>query len=449
MMREHSRRLAAAGALGIAVIAVLIVLLTGGSGYVVNAQFTDAGQLVPGDLVVVAGHSVGSVGSIGITRNGLANVQLDISGSGLDPLSTNTTATIGQLSLTGVTNRFVSLSPGAGGGTIASGGTLPSTRTHGIVDLDVVLDALTPRVRGSLQQILRTGAYLVRQPTGSDLDRLARYLNPALSQTTQLGAEVVADKFALDRLVSSTAQLTGALAGRSSDLAGAVTSTAQTLSEIAGQRAALADAIERAPGVLEQSDGVLTDADYALGVLNPSLVALRPAAPKLAALLKSIVPFANDMVPTVQGVVKLLPGARQALLEFPPVERASVPAIASLASAVKAVTPILSGLRPYTPDVIGGLFNGVAGSTGGEYDANGHFLHTRLVLGGDSLDGLLAVLGDASGKVPVLDGTRTGLVAACPGGGGFPSADGSSPWTSPDSEPSAGPICKPADDQQP
>ena len=446
MGRERNARLLGGGALAIVVVAVLAILLTGGSTYVVHAEFTDAGQLVGGDLVTVGGHSVGSVGQIKLTQNGLADVELDISDTSIQPLRTTTTATIGQLSLTGVANRFVSLTPGMGGAAISSGGSLPVSQTHGIVDLDVVLDALTPRVRASLQKILATGAYFVRQPTVGALNKLALYLNPALSQTNQLGAQIVADKFALDRLVSSTAGVSSAVAARSADLGGAVTNTAQTLRELASERSQLQDVIARSPAVLHQSVGVLRDVDYALGVLNPALVALRPAAPKLAALLRAIAPFAANLVPTVNGVIGILPSARTALTEFPQAEKVATPAVESVTSAIAAVTPILSGLRPYAPDVVAGLFNGVTGSTGGEYDANGHFLHTRLLLGGRSLEGALGLLGSATGSVTGLS-PRSGLNAPCPGGGGAPSADGSAPWTNPDSNASVGPICNPADDQ--
>jgi|SRR5579884_1564514 len=451
MTREQLARLTALGALAIAVIVILIILFTGGSTYTVNARFTDAGQLVSGDIVTVGGHTVGSVGSITLTQNGLANVQLNISDESLEPLSSNTTATIGQLSLTGVTNRFVSLSPGAGGHSIPNGGTLPATQTHGIVDLDVVLDALTPKVRNSLAKILATGAYFVRRPTVSQLNRLAVYLNPALSQLNGLGSEIVADKFALDRLVASSSQVASALAARNSDLAGAVTNTAQTLREIASERAALEDTLSRAPGVLTQSTGVLRDVDYTLGVLNPALTALQPVAPELATLLRKVVPFTGDMIPTVNGIRALIPSAKKALDAFVPVERKAVPSIASLVGALKQVTPILSGLRPYAADFVAGFFNGVGGSTGGEYDANGHFLHARAILqgGGATLSGILSTLAGSTHAAGTLNGGRFGLTQACPGGGAQPPPDGSAPWTNPDSDPSVAPLCNPDDDQRP
>src|ERR1700737_3537780 len=102
MERSQLARLTATLALVIAVIALGVVLLTGGSTYVLHAQFSDAGQLVSGDLVTVAGHQVGSVGSIKLANNGLADVELDISDTSIAPVHAASLAAIGQLSLTGV-----------------------------------------------------------------------------------------------------------------------------------------------------------------------------------------------------------------------------------------------------------------------------------------------------------------------------------------------------------
>jgi phospholipid/cholesterol/gamma-HCH transport system substrate-binding protein len=450
MARQQLARLAALSALAIGVLAVAVILWTGGATYVVHADFSDAGQLVKGDLVTVAGHQVGSIGSITLTDNGLADVELDISDQSIAPIHEGSIATIGQLSLTGVANRFVSLSLSGAGPRIPSGGTLPVTQTRGIVDLDTFLDALTPRVRASLQELLKSGAQFVKQPTAGQLSRLSEYLNPAFSQTAQLGGEIVADKFALDRLVSSSAQVATALAARDGDLGGAVTNTAAVLREVAGERAALSDSLQRAPAVLDQGTGVLRNVSSALGVLNPVLSDLQPVAPRLAQLLSILLPAARDAVPTIKGVEALVPSARAALLGLPPVEREATPAVRSLTSSLTKITPILAGLRPYTPDVISGFFNGVGGATGGSYDANGHYLKSLLTLegGGSSLSGLASLLGGITSSLGAFKGGRTRLLAPCPGGGNPAAADHSNPWITPDVLPGTGNVCDPQDDQR-
>ncbi len=447
MAREQVARMAALGAIAIAVIVIAIVLLTGGSSYVLHAEFTDAGQLVGGDLVTIAGHPVGSVGSVSLTNSGLADVELDISDSSVTPLRRGTVATVGQLSLTGVSNRFVSLTPGPGN-PISNGGVLPPTQTRGIVDLDTVLNALTPQVRTSLQKILKTGAYLMSGSTPAQFNQMIHYFNPALSQTTALNAEIVADKFALDRLVSSTAGVATALAARDADLGGAVTSTAATLREVASERTALEDSIARAPAVLSQGTGVLADVDYTLHVLNPVLTDLQPVAPRLATLLRKVVPTAANAIPTVKGVAALVPSAKQALIALPPVARKAVPAINSLASALPPITPILAGIRPYAPEVVSGFFGGVGGYSGGYYDANGHYVRIAAEFGPGSLSGLLSLLNGPASLVPGLTGTRFGLLAACPGGSVEASPNGGNPWTNPDVLPNTGNLCNPANDHQ-
>jgi hypothetical protein len=158
----------------------------------------------------------------------------------------------------------------------------------------------------------------------------------------------------------------------------------------------------------------------------------------------------TNAVPTIAGVQALLPGARQALKEFPAVERAATPAVKSLAAALSPITPILAGLRPYIPDAISGFFNGVGGASAGAYDANGHYLKSELTLqgAGNSLSGLLTLLGGVTSSLGPFHGARSGLVAPCPGGGSPPSPDATAPWTAPDSLAATGNLCNPADDQK-
>jgi phospholipid/cholesterol/gamma-HCH transport system substrate-binding protein len=442
-------RIAALCALAIAVVAVVVVIAGIGSSYVIHAEFSDAGQLVKGDLVTVGGHQAGSVGDIRLTGNGLADVELDISGSSVVPLRQGTIATIGQLSLTGVANRFVSLSPGVGA-PIPSGGILPVTQTRGIVDLDTLLDALTPRVRTSLQGVLRAGAYVVANPTAAQFNGANAYLSPAFGQSAQLGDEVVADDQALSQLVAASSRVASALAAPSTGLGTAVSSTAATLRELASQRTAIGDTLVRAPAVLSQATRVLGHVDTTLTALDPALADLQPVAGRLTRLLQALLPVTVNAIPTVRAIQALVPSAEAALEAFPAIERQATPAVRSLTKALVEITPILSGLRPYTPDVVAGFFTGVGGATAGSYDANGHYLHGEISAqgGGGSLAGLLNLFGKQTSDLGPLNGERTGLLSPCPGGGNPAAADNSNPWTSPDVFKGVAPVCKPGDDQR-
>jgi phospholipid/cholesterol/gamma-HCH transport system substrate-binding protein len=447
MTAAVARRLLTALVLAIIIVSILLLLFGTGAAHTVYAQFTDAGQLVRGDLVTVAGHQVGSVGSITLTPDGLARVQLNVDDS-VWPIREGTRAEIRQLSLTGVANRFVGLELADSGAPIAEGGTIAAQYTKGIVDLDIVLDALTPRVRSSLTEILRTGAYAFNGSTPALLNRALRDSNPALSQTAALGRDVVGDRFALERLVSSTAQVATALAARSSDLTGAVSSTAAALRQVATQRTALQDSLVRTPAVLRQARATLADTSYALSVLEPMLGHLAPLAPQVAALLRLTRPTIGGLVPLLHGIQALVSPAARALQLVTVIERRATPAIHALAVSVPPLTSILSAQRPYMPDLLAGFFTAVAGNSGGYYDANGHYARINSVFSGPSgsLGGLLNLVGGSKSPVLQLPGARTGMLATCPGGATPPAPDHSNPWTSPDTLPAAGAFCNPADD---
>jgi phospholipid/cholesterol/gamma-HCH transport system substrate-binding protein len=431
----------------LAIIATALIVTVNGhsSNYVLHARFRDAGQLVAGDLVTVGGHQVGTVGAIGLSPDGLADVELDISAPGIVPIRRGTLATIGQLSLTGIANRFVGLTLG-GGSPISDGGILPAGQTRGIVDLDTLLDSLTPPVRANLEQILSTGASIAAQPTASSLNRLASYLNPALSQTAGLAAQINAAGPALARLVSGAATVASALAPHADELAQAVTGTATALREVASRRSALADAVGRAPGALRDGTGVLTDLGDSLRRLDPALVDLRPAAPGLSALLTALVPAARRAIPTIAGTEALIPKARAALRGLPRVERRATPAVLSLTASLGPLTTILDGLRPYMPDAVAGIL-AAGGSDGGGYDANGHYLRAGVTVTGaaSGLLGALTLLGGAPGTLSPLTGQRVGLLSRCPGGATAPASAGGNPWTT---FGGAGSLCDQADDQR-
>ena len=105
-------RIAAVAAVCVAVAAVAVILLSNGTTYQVHAIFQNASQIVSGDQVEVAGTPIGTVSSLALTRNGEADLTLNISNQNYDPLRQGTQATIRELSLSGIASRYVDIRPG-------------------------------------------------------------------------------------------------------------------------------------------------------------------------------------------------------------------------------------------------------------------------------------------------------------------------------------------------
>ncbi len=95
-------------ALAVAVIALAVVFFGGSSGHKYTLIFQNAAQLVPDNQVLIGGSPVGSVESIELTDNNLAEVHVEVE----QELHEGTTAAIRATSLSGVANHYVSISPG-------------------------------------------------------------------------------------------------------------------------------------------------------------------------------------------------------------------------------------------------------------------------------------------------------------------------------------------------
>ena len=413
-------RIVAIGALLVAAILV-VVLLSGSETYRVTAQFVDAGQLVKGGTVQVGGRTVGSIDAITISDDGLADVEIAIDDEDLVPLRRGTIARVRTVGLTGVANRFVELSPGPSTGeVIADGGTLPPTETRGIVDLDVLFDSFDPRTRERLQRIIRNGEDIFKGRTREANAGLG-YLAPALFQSSQLAEELVHDRVALERLITSGATTVRALDSRRDDISQGITSTAATLRAVASEREALGSALERAPALLNRPDGILGGLRRIALRARPLLREARPVAPRLARVLRELVPTARQAYPVIEQTRALLPPLTEGLNGMPRLRSTAVPALESTANTLIALMPILDGLRPYTPEIANGVISGLGSRAAGYFDANGHFARIGVNSAPNAITG---VFNNGQG----VGGFETHQGYRCPGGASEPAADGSNPY---------------------
>lgn len=443
MRSSSATRAIAAGSLALGVVALVLVLFVApDGGRTLHAMFADSGQLVTGGEVQVAGRSVGSITGLDVAPNGLAEVTMSISDSGVLPLHRGTRAIIRAVGQAGVDNRFVQLIPGAASApALADGATLPLTQTTGIVDLDAVLDTFGPRTRASLRGLIAHSADAFAGSGSRWFNRTLSGLDPALAALDGLGAQLAADRSSLTSLVQTGAVAARAVASRAPDLQRTVAGAAATFAEVASQRAALADLLGRAPAVLAQARGTLARVSTAASALRPALRAVVPLAPPLRRFLGLATPTLHALTPTIALLNHELPGLSRTLSGVAPLAGPAVTGLESSAAAFRAVMPILAGLREYGSDIVLGIFNGLGGLVSGPYASVGHYAKLNFVQSPQTLfQGPLSQLLSGGPLIPGLLSVRTHLLARCPGGDAPPAPDGSNPWV-PDPT-----LCHPADD---
>ena len=421
-------RTAALAALIIAVVAVALILLTGGSSYQVKAVFENASQIVTGDQVEVAGNSIGTVSNIALTPNGRAALTLTINNSQYTPLHRGTQAIIRQPGLSSIAARYVDLDLGsATGAAIPSGGTIDETQTQSEVDLDQLFNTLNAQTRKGLQNVFQ-GSAASYAGRGQQAQLGWEYLNPQIATASMLFHELNRDTSKFTRFIVNSSNLVTTLAQRQSDLSGLVSHLSTTFTALANQQTALGQSIQRLPPFMRLADTTFVNLRNSLVDLTSLINATKsvanpmPGYPrgKLYALLQQLEPLAVQAVPTIRNLANVIsrPGPNNDLIEL---NRLAVPlaqaacgnqpggqplscnstlytdgaqrlgAFPVSAQALNQAVPELAVARPYAPDLTG-WFEGY--SHPGVYDANGAASRIALVIGAGSIqNGVLNILG--------------------------------------------------------
>ncbi len=392
-------RVAAVAAIAIAVIAVAVILLQGGRSYQVNAIFTNASQLVSGDLVEVAGSPIGTVSNISLTPQGQAKLTLDINQSNYMPLRQGTIATVRQASLSGIANRYVDLRLGPGTAqTIPSGGTIGTNDTTSAVDLDQLFNTLDPATRKGLQDFIQ-GSAAQYQGQGKAAQAAFQYLDPAVAASSMLFRELNRNTGKFTNFIVKTGNLFTDISQRQSDVSGLVTHLSTTLQALAAQHTALGSSIAQLPGFMALADTTFVNLRNALDDLTPLVNVSKPVAPKLQRLLVQLEPLAIDSVPTVRDLANVIrrPGANNDLTELTalgqPLAAVTVRkiradgkvrngAFTESTIALNDSTPELATARPYAVDLTG-WFEGYTHP--GTIDANGGASRIAPVVGVGSI----------------------------------------------------------------
>src|SRR3954454_19462209 len=348
----------------------------GGSGYTVTATFVNAGQLVKGNYVEVAGRPVGKVKSIELTGAGQARVKLSV-GSGFDPLHEGTTAVIRASSLSGIANRYVELHPGPNSAAkIDDGGEIDSDKTQAPVDLDQLFNTLDPKTRKGLQDIVQGSATQYFGKT-AQAGAALKYFSPALSTTSHVARELLLDRQSFQRFVTQTASVVTALNERSPELTALVSNATTTAKAIGDENVALDETLALPPPTLRRANTTFVNLRATLNDLTVLVNASKPATKDLPRFFTQLRALITESRPTINDLRVLIskPGPNNDLINL----TSKQPKLASIGKttfprdikALQKSLPVISYIRPYSPDLTGWITKFAESAT--PYDANGHY----------------------------------------------------------------------------
>jgi phospholipid/cholesterol/gamma-HCH transport system substrate-binding protein len=416
-------------ALAIAVIVLAVVFFGGSSGHKYTLVFQNAGQLVPDNQVLIGGSPAGTVESIGLSDDNLAEVHISVE----QELHEGTTATIRATSLSGVANHYVSISPGPNSNpSLEDGAELGLASTTTPIDIDQFFNTFPPPVRRGLQDFIRGNA-AIYSGQGENANDAYKYFGTALNRAGAFAGELNVDQRLLSRFLVSTSRLTTAVAGRGEQLSDAVSNASTAFDAIAQETTAFDQTLRRLPPVFRQSNTTFVNLRAALDDIEPLINTAKPATKDLAPFLAELRPVFQKLIPVTRNLRLTVskPGPHNdtadLLATLPKVQNLTSSTFPHAEQASADFQPNLNFIRAYTPD----LFNAFSklGQVAGYYDGNGHYV--RAATSGQNL---FAYNAGTSELEPITKAQQyeafgsTETKTGCPGGATQPAADGSNPF---------------------
>ncbi len=368
-------RIAVIAALAVAVIALAVVLFSGGGGHKYTLIFQNAGQLVPDNQVLIGGSPAGSVESIELSHSNLAEVHVEVS----QELHQGTTATIRATSLSGVANHYVSISPGPNSNpALEEGAELGLGSTTTPVDIDQFFNTFPPSVRKGLSNFIKGNA-AIYAGQGPDRQQRLQVLRPGaqphrrLRQGTERRPGPVRP---LRRQLQPASRPPSPSAAKSSPARSPTPTPPSARSP--PRTSPSTRRLRRLPPAMRQANTTFVNLRAALDDLDPLVETAKPATKNLAPFLAELRPVIPKFVPVTRNLRLTVarPGkandAAELLAVLPTVQQRASKAFPHSEDAIAAFQPNLNFARAYTPDLFNGL--GKIGQVAGYYDGNGHYV---------------------------------------------------------------------------
>ncbi len=394
-LRKQSvgRKRVAAGiavACAIAAVGFLAVSAGGSNGtYEVRAIFDDAGNVIPGEQVKVAGVKVGKVGSVTPTPQAKAAVVLKIENSGFKNFRSDASCEVRPQALIG--EKYVDCLPtqprvegtplpaplrkikrGEGSGQYL----LPVANTSSPVDVDLLGDINRLPERERLTIILNElGAGLAGR--GSDLKEVIRRANPALREFDKVLAILAGENKVLAKLASDSDKALAPWARVRERFAHFLVASNQVSQATAAQRGALGENLKLFPPFLRELGPAMERLEHFAEQTTPVFTNLNKAAPGIDSAFTHLPKFSSSSEKFFVNLGKTSKKSGPALVA----SKKLLGELKAFGTAAKPFTSNLSELFTSLRDT-GGLerimdfiFLGAGAANG--YDQLGHFLRTE------------------------------------------------------------------------
>jgi ABC-type transporter Mla subunit MlaD len=388
-------RIAAILLLVLAAAAVVVIAVGSnddGGDYKVRAIFDNAGFVIPGEDVKVAGVKVGTIDSLDVTDDFKAAVVLKITDPGYQDFRQDAQCTVRPQSLIG--ERFVEcevtqpraqgdqeapalakIDNGPGKGQYL----LPVDRTSKAVDLDLINNIMREPVRQRLSIILDDLGIGVAG-RGKDLAEVIRRADPALRETDKVLKILAGQNDVLQRLAVDSDTILGPLARERRHVSGAIENSAAVARATAERGNDLSADIERLPAFLSELTPTMTRLGALSDEMTPVLTDLGAVAPDVNRMIIELGPFASAATPALVSLGKAADRGTPAI-------EAAQPVVEDLGALAKVAKPVALNLRKLLESLqsTGGINRAmdyilyqVAAING--FDSFGHYLRAALIV---------------------------------------------------------------------
>ena len=386
-------RLAAVLALVLAA-AVVVVLVTRGDGesYKVRAIFDNAGFIIPGEDVKVAGVKVGTVDEVDVTDDFKAAIVLDITDPGYQDFRSDASCIVRPQSLIG--ERFVECEPtqaraadteappeleeiddGPGEGQRL----LPVDRNAKAVDLDLINNIMREPEQQRLSIILSELGIGVAG-RGGDLSEVIRRADPALREIDAVLKILASQNETLANLARDSDTALAPLARERRRVGSAIANTSEVAAATAERRGDLQANLQRLPRFLRELRPTMERLGALSDEMTPVMSDLGAVAPDINRLILQLGPFSQAGIPAFQTLGEAAETGTQAVTDARPVARD----LRRLASAVRPVgataAAVLESIRKTDgiERAMDYIFFQVAAING--FDSFGHYLRAALIV---------------------------------------------------------------------